>query len=392
MLPSDPSAPVVEIQASAQLLEEGRAAEAVSRLEALSAAAPAYATSLILLAKAYEAESRWEDALDAWHRAHFLVPGSPLIQRQRRRLMDETDPRRSLGREPSAPEELVHENHVTGVSGESGEPLDSHAPVAEPPSPDEGVTEEPDVVEPFSTDELVDVASPEDAYRAEEESVDAVPDFEIPEVFVDDSDPVSDALGTAVLDEMWEDDRLDALTAEDDAGTSSEAMAGESLNADPWWKPSEEIGDLEQEDAAESGWTVVSEMETERPKTGVAEALIGAPIDDMPTQGTDETERTRTSLSDATVADDLDALIRKLEDAPRMRPDPNFIDDPQTADVEGEDENADDIVSETLARIYIAQGQYGEAANVYDKLAEEHPGQAPEFGRKAAEMRARVGG
>ena len=90
------------------------------------------------------------------------------------------------------------------------------------------------------------------------------------------------------------------------------------------------------------------------------------------------------------MADDLDSLIRELEDAPRIRPDPNFVGEDKD---EGFDDGiADDMVSETLARIYVAQGQFGEAASVYKKLAEQHPEQAKEFRQKAADVRTRVGG
>ena len=102
--PSTSATLVAEIQRSALLLADGQSAEAVQRLEALSAAVPAYATSQVLLAKAYEAEQRWEDALEAWHRAHFLGPGSPLVQRERRRLLEA----KAHAAEAASPPELPH--------------------------------------------------------------------------------------------------------------------------------------------------------------------------------------------------------------------------------------------------------------------------------------------
>ena len=85
---SAPPLDALEIQAAARLLAEGRAPEAVRRLEALTDAAPAYAAALVLLAKAYEADARADVALATWHRAHFLVPTSPLVRRERQRLLD----------------------------------------------------------------------------------------------------------------------------------------------------------------------------------------------------------------------------------------------------------------------------------------------------------------
>lgn len=82
---------------------------------------------------------------------------------------------------------------------------------------------------------------------------------------------------------------------------------------------------------------------------------------------------------------DLDRLIKHLESAKivpgkeeETYPDPEL------------DEEIDDMVSETLARIFAAQEQYGEAARVYELLAQQHPEQAGEFRKKALEMRSRA--
>jgi regulator of sirC expression with transglutaminase-like and TPR domain len=45
------------------------------------------------------------------------------------------------------------------------------------------------------------------------------------------------------------------------------------------------------------------------------------------------------------------------------------------------------MVSETLARIYIAQQQYTEAARVYVRLAHQDPDRADEYRERAAELR-----
>jgi len=80
--------------------------------------------------------------------------------------------------------------------------------------------------------------------------------------------------------------------------------------------------------------------------------------------------------------DDLDRLIGELESA-RIIPDPDLDAFPAPdLDVEIED-----VVSETLARIFAAQSQYEEAAQVYDKLAEQQPERAAEFTDKARELR-----
>ncbi len=82
---------------------------------------------------------------------------------------------------------------------------------------------------------------------------------------------------------------------------------------------------------------------------------------------------------------DLDRLINDLETA-RIVPRPD-VDDIPEPDLE---DDIDDVVSETLARIYTSQGQFREAARVYEKLAELQPDRADEFGKKADEMHAKA--
>jgi tetratricopeptide (TPR) repeat protein len=89
------------------------------------------------------------------------------------------------------------------------------------------------------------------------------------------------------------------------------------------------------------------------------------------------------TLADDAPDDDLDHLINELESA-RIDPDPDATDAPEP---DLEDDEADDLVSETLARIYKQQGQYGEAARVYEKLADQQPDRADAFRTQAAEMR-----
>ncbi len=80
--------------------------------------------------------------------------------------------------------------------------------------------------------------------------------------------------------------------------------------------------------------------------------------------------------------DDLDRLIDELESA-RIIPDPH----PESIPAPDLDDEIDDVVSETLARIYATQSQYEEAAVVYEKLAHQQPDRAGEFMARAEEMR-----
>jgi tetratricopeptide (TPR) repeat protein len=84
--------------------------------------------------------------------------------------------------------------------------------------------------------------------------------------------------------------------------------------------------------------------------------------------------------TDPTV-DDLERLISELE-AARIVPHPDLEDIPPPE----LDDEIDDVVSETLARIYASQKKYGEAARVYEQLAHQQPEEAPKFLQLAAEM------
>lgn len=95
-------------------------------------------------------------------------------------------------------------------------------------------------------------------------------------------------------------------------------------------------------------------------------------------------QKTRKHTPSFEQLDDLDNLIDQLQSA-RIVPNPDLESIPEV-DLEDESEN---MVSETLARIYAAQNQYEEAARVFEQLAIQQPDRRAEFLRKADEMRAR---
>jgi hypothetical protein len=82
---------------------------------------------------------------------------------------------------------------------------------------------------------------------------------------------------------------------------------------------------------------------------------------------------------------DLDKLIQDLESA-RIQPRPD-LDDLPAPNLE---DNVEDLVSETLARIYAAQSQYREAARIYVKLASQEPANARDHLENAADMRKKA--
>lgn len=91
----------------------------------------------------------------------------------------------------------------------------------------------------------------------------------------------------------------------------------------------------------------------------------------------------RTALS-SEGEEDLDRLIDELG-AARIVPQPD-VEDLPPLDL---DDDIDDMVSETLARIYASQEQYAEAARIYEQLARQQPDQAERFLAEAAAMRER---
>lgn len=83
--------------------------------------------------------------------------------------------------------------------------------------------------------------------------------------------------------------------------------------------------------------------------------------------------------------DDLERLINELESA-RVEPQPE-VEEAPAPDLEN---NVDDLVSETLARIHEAQDEFRQAAQIYVKLASQEPDRARSFLEKAAEMRRKA--
>lgn len=236
--------PVSDIQEVVQLIESGNAAEVVPTLEYLAGLFPASVTVQVLLARAYEAEGHWRQALETWQWASVLMPNSPAV-------------REGL------------ERTVWTMSGTS--------PV---PAYETGVTMAPELVPPES-DEFVDL-------------------------------------------------------------TEQPEMAPYFYREEP---------------------------------APPAPARQPAPA----------SVRERTAPASPAEYDDLDRLIEELESA-RITPDPDISSIPAP---EMEDE-ADDVVSETLARIYAAQRQFDEAARVYELLAAQQPDRAKEFFALASEMRSRA--
>ena len=148
--------------------------------------------------------------------------------------------------------------------------------------------------------------------------------------------------------------------------------------------PAENAGD---EGSPKTAPEAVSELEKLRQQAEQEARQGGARPDlgDTPGDPDPGTPKERVDELEDAGDDDLDQLIDELESA-RIEPDPD-VDDAPAPDLEND---VDDIVSETLARIHEAQDQYRKAAQIYVKLASQEPDRAREFLEKAAEMRKKA--
>lgn len=158
------------------------------------------------------------------------------------------------------------------------------------------------------------------------------------------------------------------------------AMDGSPSTVDSGLPAPPEPGEAPDADPGEPGWEdVLEDVESvawRPPETTATDADPTTPVDPGPPDvppGEDEVQN-------------LDELIRELESA-RIVPDPSI----PPAAAEDLESDVDDVVSETLARIYENQRHFDEAARVYDTLAAQQPDRASEFRQKASEARERAG-
>ena len=80
-------ADVSNIQRALYLLRKKEVDAAIRLLKATTQGLPAHLMAHVLLARAYELQHQWDDALAAWDEAHLLMPTSPLVQAGRERVL-----------------------------------------------------------------------------------------------------------------------------------------------------------------------------------------------------------------------------------------------------------------------------------------------------------------
>lgn len=206
--------------------------------------------------------------------------------------------------------------------------------------------------------------------------------------FLMPNSPVARAGKRRVLRRMDRDEEADEI---DEVGPSTPASTGSTPPVDAPADetpadetPSDETDpvDEDEEDPPTTATEAVSELEKLR-RQAEDEARQGGArpeLADRP-DGAGETPEERVGEIEEE-DEDLDRLIDELESA-HIEPSPD-VDDVPTPDLE---DDVDDLVSETLARIHEAQDQYRKAAQIYVKLASQEPDQARDYLEKAAEMR-----
>lgn len=317
----DPSTLPTALQVAAGLIAAGRATEAARELNALVRAAPTYAAAYVLLAKAREATDDRVRALDAWHRAYFLVPSSPLVRRERQRLLDTLVP-------PAAPAAEM-------AQVQPAEPLAQPTLPARPPVPE---------ADSEASGGTSRAESPEDESNGE-------PSAPILPPLLEDAEADDTAAPETRTDGWTRTQSTDTEYLPPLAPIETRPVEAETLEAGV-------PEDLAPEDDA------LEDVAPEAAGDAVPGALPGM-------DGLDN---------------DLDALIRDLEHAPRIRPDPDF----KGPDALASGNQTEEIASETLAQIYAAQEKYAEAASVYETLARHKPHREAEMHRLADEMRGRA--
>ncbi|HEX8297517.1 MAG TPA: hypothetical protein VF594_00035 [Rubricoccaceae bacterium] len=190
---TSPSAGRPALQHPAELLATGRPADAAEALLAVVAEAPIYAAAHVLLGVALDAAGRPAEALAAWNRAAFLVPRSPLVLRERQRLLDVTR---------AASPESVHSAKPGALPSEQPAPPDdpltdsaeAPAPSSEPSTDSQGLQPDPADL-PARGDELLLAPAHDRPDAFDPEEVPVIETAPLDDFFFADATPAGDADG-----------------------------------------------------------------------------------------------------------------------------------------------------------------------------------------------------
>lgn len=372
---------ITDTQEALDLLKQDRTDEAIAVLERQVAYLPAHVVAHVMLARAYEVKKEWGKALEAWENARFLVPNSPIVRKGKQRVVSKL-----AVEEPSVP--VMHPEASSEAAEEgavpvpAAEPAEASAPLQPQPEAEDVVpdAETAEDAPPIDVEEVdVDEAPVRDeTSRGRRETIrlgaGQVAYVKPDSMEIKLSTPVSkDRPAADEASDTEEAESVEADTENDAPEVASEAPAADTT---PEEGPSTQVFSWEglpPEESAEAA----DEQGVDEPTTGAA----AAEEEKADGEAADDEE----PVPRGPKTGDLDRLIRDLESA-RIEPDPD-LDDIPPPDL---DDDIEDLVSETLARIYTAQGQYREAARIYVKLASQDPDQARQHLEKAAELRERA--
>ena len=354
---------IPDLQEALDLIEAGRAEDVLAPLTAWAQRMPARAAVHVVLGRAYEALMRWDEAQAAWQQAHFLMPNSPAVAEGLKRI-------RAAMAEPVAAgdDRLIMDLDLQAELEATLEalfnpftlPQQSEAALGEPMSEAEAALAQ---VQAALAAAQADTAEEELVEETEKTEAPTEIEAEAPAQPAEPDTTTEDLLGA---DPASIYDEIEQLIEEKEARKDT---AAEPPKEEPPPAPVAEQPQAEPFDLAAAAQETADEDD------------VG--LEDW--QDFDAEPKEAPASDDATI-DDLDRLISELE-AARIVPQPDLEDIPPP---ELEDE-IDDVVSETLARIYASQKKYEEAARVYEQLAHQHPKEATKFLQLAAEMRGLAG-
>lgn len=374
-----------------RLIEEKKLPTAISLLNEITKKVPAYVTPYVMLAKIYETVGNKQGALVSWRSAQRLVPSSRVIKKGIRRnqpialppIIEVTE----MPNEGSALlRDVVAVPLLDDLEGDYTEDLlfedIAVAPKSELKS-DLVVDQDSDEVieeEEVNLDEMVD-----EFFEEMKDSTDTIQGSLDTSGFVFESDPIPSDVDAEILavessnaDESAELDKL----IEELQDVSSRDMIVEDVESE---------GSIEDFLDADSELDIKElelsqNVDSEEIETGPQDSSQdGLSLDDLLGDDAGEVEQYNISGMQAfpsPLPTDLDQII--LEDDSLIKPESDAKDPEKSSD---ELLRQDDVVSETLARIYISQKKYIEAARVYKILSDQYPERSGAFKERAKELR-----
>jgi tetratricopeptide (TPR) repeat protein len=399
---------VPTIQTALRLLEEEKVPTAISRLERTVRERPAHLPALILLARAYEYADEWEQALQTWEDARFLMPNSPTVQTGRKRALRRIDePEASSDDErETAPQDDARETtgrpespasgppaSDTGSPAPATDPAASETDASEPEAPPASASSRGADADPESGNHLADEDPTKDEAAGETPGADDATVSEEPAP-PEERRPEAEAPSTETSTSAGEEPPNEEVSAKEEVSPEEGASpVGEPEGKDEAQPEDDRAGSIpgikepDGEGGMPSGLEQLRRQAEQEARQGGARPGLAQ---QQAAASADEPDETAEQEADD-VTGDLDRLIRELESA-RIEPTPEPSDPEEDPEVDAPDleDDIDDLVSETLARIYAGQEQYRQAAQIYVKLAAQEPDRARHHLQNAAEMREKA--